>query len=215
MMLGKKVLDVVVGSVLAIVAVPVIVVLALTLGVLFQAWPFFAQDRLGLRGQHFKMVKLRTLHPDVHPYSLKGDLPPGSAPGIAGRIRRLHLDELPQLLLVPMGKLSLVGPRPKMPDRFEPVDATYGHRRVQVPQGCTGLWQIGLHRDGLPGAAPQYDLYYVEHASLRLDLWILWRTALLLLGLGPRVGLNDIPRWVPTPTPAQQPERPLTTTNTA
>lgn len=195
----KRVFDVVVGSVLALLALPVIVGLALAVALTFRAWPFFVQDRIGLGGRPFRMVKLRTLRPATHPYVLKDDLPPDAAPAFGRFLRRWHLDELPQLLLVPGGRLSLVGPRPKMPDRFEPVDPVYAERRIQVPQGCTGLWQVCVHRDELPSASPQYDLFYVEHRSLRLDLWILWRTALLLLGIAPRVTLDDVPAWAAFP----------------
>lgn len=198
-MVRKRVFDVVVGSALALLALPVIGVLAVVLGVTFRAWPFFVQDRLGLGGQHFRMVKLRTLRPETGPYVLKDELPTGAASGLSCLLRRWHLDELPQLLLVPLGRLSLVGPRPKMPDGYEPVDPAYGARRVQVPQGCTGLWQIGRHSAGLPSAAPQYDLFYVANTSLRLDVWILWRTALLMLGVGAAVDMVDIPRWAVGP----------------
>lgn len=169
---SKRIVDVVAGSLLALVAVPLVVVLAVVLAVTFRAWPFFVQERLGLQGHPFRIVKLRTLHPGTGAYLLKDELAPDAAPRLAQALRRWHLDELPQLLLVPLGRLSLVGPRPKMPDGYEPVEAAYGKRRVLVPQGCTGLWQIGLHTHLLPSDAPEYDLFYVAHASLRLDLWI-------------------------------------------
>jgi len=93
-----------------------------------------------------------------------------------------------------------------MPDAYEPVDPDYAERRVQVPQGCTGLWQVGLHSYDLPSASPQYDDFYLDHASIRLDLWILWRTALLVLRLGPPVGLDDVPLWITGPLAARRTE---------
>ncbi len=191
----KRLVDVVLGTVLAVAAAPLIVAMALAAAVAFGAWPFFVQDRIGYGGRLFRIVKVRTLRPDVPAYALKDDLAPAAAPAFMRFLRRCHLDELPQLLLVPLGRLSLVGPRPKMPDHVEPVDAVYGQRRVQVAQGCTGLWQIGRHSAELPQAAPQYDFFYVEHASLRLDMWILWRTALLLAHLAGPVDLADVPPW--------------------
>src|SRR5215217_2594374 len=98
-------------------------------------------------------------------------------------LRTHHLDELTQLYLVPLGGLSLVGPRPKMPDRFEPVHPVYAAARTRVPQGCTGLWQIGSHKHLLPNESPQYDFFYVRERTFAMDLWILWRTALLMLHL--------------------------------
>lgn len=204
---SKRIVDVVGGSVLALLALPLVAVLAVVLAVTFRAWPFFVQERIGFGGRRLRIVKLRTLWPGTGPYLLKGELPPDAAPPLARALRRWHLDELPQLLLVPLGRLSLVGPRPKMPDRFEPVEAGYGAQRVVVPQGCTGLWQIGRHAHLLPSEAPQYDLFYVAHASLRLDLWILWRTALLLGGLAPAASLGDVPHWATSPVGAPRPEQ--------
>lgn len=141
------------------------------------------------------MIKVRTLPADADPYHLKAD--PGWKEhdnALLRAFRRLHLDELPQLWLVPTGRLSLVGPRPKMPDEFEPVDPHYGAARTTVPQGCTGLWQIGAHTDELPSRHPEYDLAYLELAGPGLDLWILARTLGRSLGLARPVRLDDLPR---------------------
>lgn len=83
-----------------------------------------------------------------------------------------------------------------MPDDFEPVDAKYAEARTRVPQGCTCLWQVGVHQSGLPSEAPEYDYWYLRHWSMRLDLWILWRTALTLVGAGHDMSLQDIPFWM-------------------
>jgi hypothetical protein len=82
-----------------------------------------------------------------------------------------------------------------MPDIFEPVTAPYGTERVQVPQGCTGLWQISTDKYGLPSDSPEYDLFYVANHSVRLDLWILWRTVAHGLHLTKLITLDDIPAW--------------------
>lgn len=194
--LGKRLFDIVVGTLLCLLAVPVVLVLAVGVCLSMRTWrPFFVQDRLGLGGRRIRILKLRTLPLDCPPYALKSTLELGQLPPYAAFLRRRHLDELPQLLLVPFGRLSLVGPRPKMPDEFEPVDASYAATRVRVPQGCTGLWQIGAHSAACPDASPQYDAFYLEHASLRLDLWTFWRTALLILRLAPPVDLDDVPEW--------------------
>lgn len=130
-------------------------------------------------------------------YALKSNTnPPDSSSRLARFLRRTHLDELPQLLLVPFGTMSLVGPRPKMPDAYEPVDPGYRATRLRVRQGCTGLWQIGPDTDRLPDEAPEYDAFYVEQATLRLDLWILWRTVLCMTKIGRPVPLERIPQWL-------------------
>ena len=197
--ISKRVFDLLVGLPLAFVAVPVIAVLAAGLACSLRCWPFFVQTRIGKGGRPFRMIKLRTLPPSTQRHLLKHDLSAVAAPRFARAVRNRHLDELPQLFLVVVGKLSLVGPRPKMLDAFEPVEANYGAARVVVGQGCTGLWQIGRHADSLPRDAPEYDLFYLRHRSCRLDVWILCRTTRILLGFGGRVGLNEVPRWLLQP----------------
>jgi len=178
-----------------VAAVPVIVVAAVGVLVAFGTWPFFVQERIGAGGRLLRFPKLRTLPPETPAYTLKRDLDTASLPWLARALRRSHLDELPQLFLVLGGQLSLVGPRPKMPDEAEPVPSRYGMVRASVPQGCTGLWQISRASHLLPHEAPEFDFFYVSNRGLRLDCWILWRTALVVTGLGRRVDLHDVPMW--------------------
>jgi len=191
----KRLLDVVLGTLLGLLALPVIVVLAVCVAVTLREWPLFVQHRIGKDGRMFSFPKLRTLPKHVPKYALKyeWDIDLGR---FAQFLRRRHLDELPQLLVVPLGWMSLVGPRPKLPDFVEPVPDGYNWIRTSISQGCTGLWQIGPHTHRLPGESPEYDFFYIENMSVRLDLWILWRTALTMIGLARRpVGLMDIPAW--------------------
>lgn len=195
--MGKRVFDMVVGTILCVLALPVILALAMTSAALLRAWPLFFQERVGRGGRTFRVIKIRTLPPGTPAYMLKtelGDLTE-RIPAVLRFLRRSHIDEIPQLLLVPLGRLSLVGPRPKMPDDVEPVDAGYRTARLQVAQGCTGLWQIGRHAGDLPHEAPQYDYFYLRYGTLLLDAWVLWRTFLLMTRLGPPVGLDRIPVW--------------------
>lgn len=193
--MGKRCFDIGLGTVLAVLAIPLVLAFALGLAVELRAWPFFRQERIGRHGKVFGFIKLRTLPTSTPRYALKDAFDVQTLPPLARFLRRSHLDELPQLFLVPLGRLSLVGPRPKMPDDVEPVDAAYGAARVQVPQGCTGLWQIGRDADGLPHDAPHYDFFYLRHGTLRLDAWVLWRTALLMFRLGTPVALEHVPAW--------------------
>ena len=193
--MGKRVFDVAVGAVLALVAVPLIVGFAIVLAVTLRAWPFFLQERVGQHGRHFKILKLRTLPPSMPRYALKDSLDFSTLPAVARFLRRTHLDELPQLFCVLSGRLSLVGPRPKMPDSHEPVDPTYAAIRQSVKQGCTGLWQIGRDADGLPHEAPEYDYFYIENQSIWLDLWILCQTVLVVSRLSRGTSLASVPRW--------------------
>ena len=91
-------------------------------------------------------------------------------------MRRLHLDELPQLFLVVIGKMSLVGPRPEMHSLTTHYGDEFAAQRTQVRPGCTGLWQISEHCTKMIFEHPEFDLQYVQNRSLRFDMWIIART---------------------------------------
>ena len=95
-------------------------------------------------------------------------------------IRRTSLDELPQLLNVLKGDMSLVGPRPELPWLVEQYER-WQYRRLTVPQGITGWWQVNGRSNNLMHLNTDQDLYYVENYSLWLDLQILWRTVTVVL----------------------------------
>lgn len=194
----KRLIDVVLGALLALASIPVILVLAVIVAVHLRQWPFFIQERIGQYGRHFRFPKLRTMPKEAPKYAVKGDaaLTKVQIPRFLQFMRTAHLDELPQLFLVPAGVMSLVGPRPKMPDAFEEADGAYTEARVQVPQGCTGLWQVGAHTDMLPSQAPEYDYYYLTNWSLSLDMWIMWRTFLKMIRVGRPVSLDELPAFL-------------------
>jgi lipopolysaccharide/colanic/teichoic acid biosynthesis glycosyltransferase len=194
--MGKRLLDIVGGLLLGIVALPFIAAGALVVMVSLRTIsPFFFQTRIGAGGKDIRFPKLRTMPRSMPEYALKTTVSFDELPAAMKFLRRLHIDELPQLFLVVAGELSLVGPRPKMPDLFEPVGALYGRTRVQVRQGCTGLWQISVHKYDLPSDNPEYDLFYVANHTFRLDAWILLRTLTHGLRLTRPVTLADVPRW--------------------
>jgi lipopolysaccharide/colanic/teichoic acid biosynthesis glycosyltransferase len=192
----KRAIDIALGTLLAAVATPLILVFALALVVELWTWPFFFQLRLGRGQELFRMPKLRTLPRLVAPYTSKDSFSDLKIPFFSRFLRRSHLDELPQLFLVPLGRMSLVGPRPKMPDWAEPIDRNFGSVRTLVRPGCTGLWQIGRHTHLPVAKCSDYDYFYLRNACLRLDLWILWRTLLIFFGTSRRVLILQVPRWV-------------------
>lgn len=156
--------------------------------------PFFFQQRTGRAGRSFTVAKLRTLPVGTPANADKYTIASVTTTRLGRFLRRTHLDELPQLLLVPGGSMSLIGPRPEMPSLLERFDPEFVAARSSVRPGCSGLWQVSRDADKLIGEAPEYDLLYVAHPSLRLDLWILWRTLLTLAGR-PRITYPDIPTW--------------------
>ena len=183
----KRALDVV-GAVVAllVLAVPLLVLMALVR--LADGGPaLFVQERVGAGGRRFRMLKLRSMvvgapgrraelqpHNEVDGPRFKLRADP-RVTGLGRWLRRTSLDELPQLINVLRGDMSLVGPRPPLPRevaRYTPRE----WRRLAVPPGMTGLWQVS-GRSALPfdqGLA--LDLHYVDTWSLALDLKVLLRT---------------------------------------
>jgi lipopolysaccharide/colanic/teichoic acid biosynthesis glycosyltransferase len=188
--------DIVVSAVLAIVTLPIVVVAALGSAIALRAWPFFSQDRVGKDGALFRFLKVRTLPTAVPTYIDKHHLVQDDIPAFCRLLRTLHLDELPQLYLVLAGRMSLVGPRPEMAYLHDGMQRSFASLRTSVRPGCTGLWQISTSCTELISEAPEYDAFYLTHRSLRLDLWVLGRTALRMTGIAGCVTLDDVPTWV-------------------
>ncbi len=137
----------------------------------------FTQVRVGRHGRPFRMLKFRTMYRDVPREAVAPTGPGDLRVTPYGRwLRATSIDELPQLLNVLRGEMSLVGPRPEMPFIVAGYD-DWERRRLSVKPGITGLWQI-LGRKDLPMHRNlQYDFYYIRNRSLALDASILLRTA--------------------------------------
>jgi lipopolysaccharide/colanic/teichoic acid biosynthesis glycosyltransferase len=193
----KRAVDIVLGTLLSILALPVIAVLAVGVAFSLRAWPFFVQVRPGWRGQSFTIVKLRTLPVETSAYMDKHTLGLDTLklPWLCSLMRRTHLDELPQLFLVVSGHMSLIGPRPPLPTHVEPLDGRYEALRRSIRPGCTGLWQLSVASTDTATSAPRFDLLYLHQASMRMDAWILVRTIGWILGIAAPIEVADIPRW--------------------
>ena len=189
----KRLFDLILGTALLLLALPAIVFCALGVLVTLRTFPFFSQRRVGRNGETFMFIKLRTLPRTAPKYADKYAIGTLTLPRFTRLLRQLHVDELPQLLLVVAGKMSLVGPRPEMPMLHERLPESFADRRTAVRPGCTGLWQIGADARGLICESPAYDQFYLENQSLRLDLWILARTLRVMAGRNTVIDLRDVP----------------------
>lgn len=195
-LLSKRVLDVTLGTLLALCVTPLIIVLAIGSAVALRSWPFFGQLRVGKDGRRMRILKVRTLPPGTPANADKYEIASQIDVNRYCRIlRRLHLDELPQLWLVPTGRMSLVGPRPETPLLHEAFDPGFAALRTSVRPGCSGLWQVGEGAARLIGESPEYDVAYVHNAGVRLDLWVLWRTVGTMLGVMAPSSLDEVPEW--------------------
>ena len=195
------------GAVALIVAfAPLLLFVALAIKTHDGGPVFFRQQRVGLDGELFEMVKFRSMVLDAEDRlgelrrqqeEARAEADGGSAEAIdrgvlfkmendprvtpIGRfIRRYSIDELPQLINVVVGQMSLVGPRPPLPDEV----SRYEHdvrRRLLVKPGMTGLWQVNGRSDLEWEECVRLDLYYVENWSVVQDFMILWRTLAAVL----------------------------------
>jgi exopolysaccharide biosynthesis polyprenyl glycosylphosphotransferase len=172
----KRTFDVLVCVSAMLVLSPLFLILAICVRLDSPGPVFFRQRRVGKDGQEFDFFKFRSMRVDANPYGLTPQH--ASDPRITrfGRwLRRSSLDELPQFWNVLKGDMSLVGPRPEMPF----IVATYNEEqreRLKVRPGITGVWQISAVRGEPIHANIEYDLFYIEHRSLLLDLIILIKT---------------------------------------
>jgi exopolysaccharide biosynthesis polyprenyl glycosylphosphotransferase len=189
----KRGFDIISSSLLILCLSPVLVSIAIAVRLSTPGSVLFRQDRVGINGRHFKMLKFRSMVADAEAQlaSLQ-DLSEGNSvmfklkrdPRITpiGRfLRRFSLDELPQLFNVFGGSMSLVGPRPPL-DREVSAYENHVHRRFLVKPGITGLWQVSGRSNLSWEDTVRLDLYYVENWSIVGDLVILWRTIKTVLG---------------------------------
>jgi exopolysaccharide biosynthesis polyprenyl glycosylphosphotransferase len=148
---------------------------------------FFAQERVGLQGRPFRVVKFRSMSPDaeerledlrelntIHGHAFKLERDP-RVTRVGRFLRRSSLDELPQLWNVLRGDMSLVGPRPPLRYEVDKYDIWH-RRRLSMKPGMTGLWQIGGRRDPEFDRWVEKDLEYIDKWSFWLDLKIIART---------------------------------------
>lgn len=179
--IAKRTFDVIFSFLLIVLSAPVMVVLALLVKLTSRGPVFYRQERMGIDGHLFEMLKFRTMRIDAEAtgarFATAED--PRRTP-IGAFLRRFSLDELPQFFNVLLGDMSLVGPRPERPvfiEEFKKQIPRY-HLRHMVKSGVTGWAQInGLRGNTSIKERIDYDLYYIEHWSILFDLKILLRTA--------------------------------------
>jgi exopolysaccharide biosynthesis polyprenyl glycosylphosphotransferase len=179
----KRAFDMVFSLIGLILLFPLLVIIALVVKTTSRGPVFYTQKRIGLDGKQFKMIKYRTMVTDA-----EKETGPIWSPAndhrvtkIGRLLRKFSIDELPQLFNVLIGNMSLVGPRPERPELVEKFKYNIPRYmlRHSVRTGMTGWAQV----HGLRGNTPldkriEFDIYYIQNWSFRLDLQILWRTLL-------------------------------------
>lgn len=172
--------DVLLAGLALLVLSPLLVLVGLLIKLTSPGPVFFTQARCGQDGNLFKVIKFRTMRADRKPDPK--ELVPLHHPEITplGRfLRRAKIDELPQLINVLKGDMSIVGPRPTLPDQIAAYDA-FRRQRLLVRPGVTGLAQVYSSAAHSWDERILYDIAYVRKCSFFLDLSIIWRSLLVI-----------------------------------
>lgn len=192
----KRIFDILLSSLILILLSPLLIVASILI-LIFDGWPiFFMQNRVGENGQQFRMIKFRTMVRDAE--MLRSTVEQHGEDGTVihkvrndprvtrlGKVlRRFSIDELPQFINVLKGEMSIVGPRPELPYLVENYEH-WQRRRLTVPPGITGWWQVNGRSDRIMHLHAEDDIYYIENYSIWLDLQILIRTIwVVIIGKG-------------------------------
>jgi len=194
----KRVLDLLLLIPIGLIALPLIALATIGIVLVSPGNPFYFQSREGLGGKSIKVWKLRTMFKNADEllkehlasnaaakaeweqfYKLKRD--PRILPVVGSLLRKLSLDELPQLFNILKGEMSFVGPRPFPVYHLEGFDAEFRSLRCSVVPGLTGLWQVSARSDGDLAVQKDLDSYYIHNWSLWLDVYLIARTPFAVL----------------------------------
>ncbi len=179
----RRLIDIVVSALALLIASPVLAAAMLAVRLESRGPVIYRQRRAGLHGRPFDVLKLRTMVNGAEHIGagLAVNENDSRITRVGVLLRRFSLDELPNLLNVLNGEMSLIGPRPTLPVQVEQYTKRQ-RERLQIKPGITGWAQVN-GRASLPWSERiELDLYYIEHRSLPLDLKILARTVAMVLG---------------------------------
>ena len=186
----KRIFDVVFSFILLVFLFLPLILIALAVKLDSAGPVFYKQERLGLFGEPFVMLKFRTMIPDAErdgPVWSKKEDPRRTRVGVF--LRRFHLDELPQLWNILVGDMSFVGPRPERPMFYKEFGKIVKgfEKRLLVKPGLTGLSQINGGYDLTPAEKWLYDMKYIQDRSILLDLkCLIWTVPVILTARGSR-----------------------------
>lgn len=180
----KRLMDVSLASVMLVVSLPVLLAAMICIYIESPGPVFYKQERVGYKGRLFQVVKLRSMKLDAEKngpqWAQKHD---PRVTRVGAFLRSTRIDELPQLINVIKGEMSLIGPRPERPMFVEQFNREIPgfNRRLLVKPGLTGWAQVNGGYDISPKEKLELDLYYIRNASLRLDAKILAKTVKVVL----------------------------------
>lgn len=178
----KRLMDLTIASLALIALSPIILAVALAIWI-DSGWPvIFMQSRAGRYGKPIRILKFRTMHTSAPKYSLKIGQDDPCVTRLGRFLRRSSIDELPQLINVIKGEMSLVGPRPEQAWIVEQFYQPWQYGRFSAMPGITGWWQVNGRSDKPMHENTELDLFYIENQSLWLDIIILVKTVGVVIG---------------------------------
>lgn len=181
---SKRAADLVISTLLLVLLAPLLALIALLIRLDSPGAALFIQKRVGRSGELFNIYKFRSMYADSAKYELSPSTSRDPRITRIGRmLRRTSLDELPQLLNVLFGSMSLVGPRPEMPFIVQRYNVQQ-QQRLSVTPGITGLWQLSPYRGFPIHQNIQYDLYYIRNRTFGMDTAILLQTLFFTMRRG-------------------------------
>jgi exopolysaccharide biosynthesis polyprenyl glycosylphosphotransferase len=186
----KRMMDIVFSVIGLFLAFPVILFFAMLISIETPGSPFYIQERVGMNGKYFKVIKLRSMRMDAEKFGAKwAEANDPRITKVGAFIRKTRIDELPQLLNVLVGDMSMVGPRPERPcftAEFNNEIPGFTNRLLVKP-GLTGWAQVNGGYEISPKEKLIFDLYYINHLTFLMDMKIMLKTfKVVLTGDGAR-----------------------------
>ena len=179
---GKRLIDILLSGVGILVLAPVYLLLAIAIKIDDPGPVFFTQKRVGIHKSHFQILKFRTMKMetprDVPTHLLKN--PEQYITRVGKILRKLSLDELPQIFQIFTGEMSIIGPRPALWNQFDLIDERDKYGANDVRPGLTGWAQVSGGYDLLPEEKIVFDMEYIEKMSVGMDLKCIFKTVRLV-----------------------------------
>ncbi|GGI39509.1 sugar transferase [Mammaliicoccus stepanovicii] len=186
----KRKVDFLAATILFIITLPIMVIFSILIMLETKGSPLYTQTRVGKMGKMFKIYKLRSMHQNAESDGAKWAEENDPRITKIGRIiRKKRIDELPQLINVIKGEMSFIGPRPERPEFVELFSSGIKgfEKRCLVKPGLSGLAQVQGGYDLSPNQKLKLDMYYINNASIKLELFIITKTVFVILtGSGSR-----------------------------
>lgn len=178
----KRLFDFVMSALMIVILIPVLLIIPVAIRLTSKGPAVFMQKRVGKNGKEFEIYKFRTMLIPEERIDKNGNVlePNGSITKVGAFLRRTSLDELPQLFNILKGDMSFVGPRPMIPSQVAKI-SEYHKTRHKMRPGVTGLAQVNGRNDLTWDKKLEFDMQYVEHFSLAMDISIFIKTVRVVL----------------------------------